>query len=185
MTKLQTNIQRTSCTLRLLVQGWYPSHIKKRCTSLCLPTADTWKFLLLGNVSSEIPLTITKITAGNGVINFITSSNLIRKSIHFWPINPEFLTDSHAFAYFVLSEHLWSISRIHVAVPKGGINFSTTPALIVTNKEICLVRAVFIYCVKCYIICSLGYRLKKKTFFPRNWICCKYAFITSPSFMTY
>ena len=51
------------------------------------------------------------------------------------------------------------------------------------NKEICLVRIVLSMCMVLY---SLFARLliEKKTFFPPNWICCKYAFITSQSFMT-
>ena len=56
--------------------------------------------------------------------------------------------------------------------------------MVVANKDICLVRTVFTYASSVVLFCSLGYRLKKKTFFPRNWICCKYAFITSQLFMT-
>ena len=41
----------------------------------------------------------------------------------------------------------------------------------VTNKEICLVRIVFIYAYNVVLFCSLGL-IEKKTFFPRNWICC-------------
>ena len=35
----------------------------------------------------------------------------------------------------------------------------------VTNKKICLVRIVFAYAYSVVLFCSLGYWLKKKTFF--------------------
>ena len=53
-----------------------------------------------------------------------------------------------------------------------------------TNKEICLVRIVFIYVYGAVLFVRSATDRKKKTFFFRNWICCTYAFITSQWFMT-
>ena len=55
---------------------------------------------------------------------------------------------------------------------------SNIPAAYVTNKEICFVSVVSYLCkVLYYLFARL--LIEKKTFFPRNWICRKYAFFTS------
>ena len=54
----------------------------------------------------------------------------------------------------------------------------------VTNKEICLVRIVFINVYGAVLFVRSATDRKKRPFFLAIGFCCKYAFITSQSFMT-